>query len=79
MEAEYALVSGMRVLRLETASRNRTISSPFRIVGNLAGVRAYAIRSGISALPGMTPKNNRSAHTVWFNAGHDRPDDTRCS
>ncbi|WP_410176606.1 lytic transglycosylase domain-containing protein [Sinorhizobium medicae] len=26
-----------------------------------------------------SPKKNRSAQTVWFKAGHDRPDDTRCT
>jgi hypothetical protein len=44
-----------RLFRLDTDSRNRTISSALKTTGSLRGSRAYAIRSGTSASPSVTP------------------------
>src|SRR3978361_1310822 len=77
--AAYAVVSAARAFRPGTASRKATTSSALSTTGSLRGVRAYGIRSGRSACLSVTPYRNRSAQTVWFNAGHETPPATRCT
>src|SRR3954447_9444757 len=77
--AAYAVVSAARAFRPGTASRKATTSSALSTTGSLRRVRAYGIRSGRSACLSVTPYRNRSAQTVWFNAGHETPPATRCT